>query len=83
MPPDSAFTHKSPPGHIVSVNEYLCLLVAGQTRRGARMTITTDTHVAARMIGPLTPSNWGSFPAGREKCSAGACPQLGVGWVHG
>ena len=45
------------------------------------MTITTDTHVAARMNGPLTPSNWGSFPAGREKCSAGACPQLGVGWV--
>ena len=26
----------------------------------------------------LTSSNWGSFPAGREKCSAGACPQLGA-----
>ena len=31
--------------------------------------------------GPLTSSNWGSFPAGREKCSAGACPQLGAGCV--
>ena len=31
------------------------------------------------MAGPLTCSNWGSFPAGREKCSAGACPQPQAG----
>ena len=31
------------------------------------------------MAGPLTCSNWGSSPAGREKCSAGACPQPQAG----
>ncbi len=51
MLPSVSFTHKSPPGHIVSVNENLCLLVAGKTRRGAKMTVTIDTHVAVRMIG--------------------------------
>ena len=35
--------------------------------------------IGTRMAGLLTSSNWGSFPAGREKCSAGACPQLGAG----
>ncbi len=45
------------------------------------MDVANRLVISAEMAGQLTSYNWGSFPAGREKCSAGACPQLGVGCV--
>ena len=46
------------------------------------MDVANRLVIGTKMAGPLTCSNWGSFPAGREKCSAGACPQPGEGWGH-